>query len=273
MLSALARVFDRLFFAQWRAIDEECRREAERDGVGPGGAWDWRPLVVLVVVAVSLTVQQYWGERIYFHRTFPSAPGDAYYELKGFAWWSGWRFIGYVVLPVLAIMAMPGERLRDYFVSLKGFVKHLWIYVVLFALITPAVIIAAQTESFNTTYPFYKWANRSAFDFWTWQAMYALQFLSLEFFFRGFMLRGLRYSMGSKAIFVMIVPYCMIHYGKPVSETLGAIGAGIILGTLAMRTKSIWGGVLIHCGVALSMDLLAVGHCPPSESELPCKGR
>ena len=35
----------------------------------------------------------------------------------------------------------------------------------------------------------------------------------------------------------MIVPYCMIHYGKPLPETLGAIGAGLILGTLAMRTQ------------------------------------
>ncbi len=60
----------------------------------------------------------------------------------------------------------------------------------------------------------------------------------------------------------MIVPYCMIHYGKPMPETLGAIGAGLILGTLAMRTKSIWGGVLIHIGVAMTMDVLALQGCP-----------
>jgi membrane protease YdiL (CAAX protease family) len=62
---------------------------------------------------------------------------------------------------------------------------------------------------------------------------------------------------------VMIVPYCMIHYGKPMPETLGAIGAGLILGTLAMRTRSIWGGVLIHVGVATTMDVLALRGCPP----------
>jgi uncharacterized protein len=72
------------------------------------------------------------------------------------------------------------------------------------------------------------------------------------------------------------VPYCMIHYGKPMTETLGAIGAGIILGTLAMRTRSIWGGVVIHVGVATMMDALAVSHCPDQhERGLPfrsCSG-
>ena len=41
---------------------------------------------------------------------------------------------------------------------------------------------------------------------------------------------GLRRHFGSGAIFVMIVPYCMIHYGKPMTETLGAIGAGAGIG-------------------------------------------
>ena len=103
-----------------------------------------------------------------------------------------------------------------------------------------------------------------------WEVLYAAQFVSLEFFFRGFLLQGLRRALGSNAIFVMIVPYCMIHYGKPLPETLGAIGAGLILGTLAMRTRSIWGGVLIHIGVAMTMDVLALRGCPPIGSTRFC---
>lgn len=242
---------------------------------GTRSTWyDWRVIVVLIVVAVSLSMQEYYGERGYFRKLFPYDPRhpSEYYELLGYAWWSGWRFLGYVVIPVLAIACMPGERLRDYYITLRGFFRHLPLYAILFALIFPAVVIASQTEAFYKTYPFYKWSNRSLFDLLVWEALYALQFLSLEFFFRGFMLRGLGPAMGSKAIFVMIVPYCMIHFGKPFPETIGAIFAGIILGTVAMRTRSIWGGVLIHLGVAFTMDFLALGHCPPAESGLPCKG-
>jgi membrane protease YdiL (CAAX protease family) len=57
------------------------------------------------------------------------------------------------------------------------------------------------------------------------------------------------------------------------AETFGAIGAGLILGTLAMRTRSIWGGVMIHVGVAWTMDLLAVSQCPSADSGRPCMSR
>jgi membrane protease YdiL (CAAX protease family) len=60
------------------------------------------------------------------------------------------------------------------------------------------------------------------------------------------------------AIAVMIVPYCMIHYHKPLPEALGAIVGGVVLGWLALRTRSLWGGWLLHVAVALSMDVLAL---------------
>jgi uncharacterized protein len=263
----LGRALRAISIDQWRAIDRETERET---GVRPGTV-DWRVLVVLVTVCVSLTLQEYLGDRGHFEEIYPwnRQDPDEYWHLKGFAWWSGWRFFGYLLLPALVVLCMPGERLRDYYLSLRGFVRHLWIYILLFALVAPAVYLASKTATFQHTYPFYKQANRSAFDFWTWQGLYALQFLSLEFFFRGFMLQGLRRAFGANAIFVMIVPYCMIHYGKPMAETLGAIGAGVILGTLAMRTRSIWGGVVIHVGVATMMDALAVGHCPDDPAR-PC---
>jgi membrane protease YdiL (CAAX protease family) len=233
-------------------------------GGEPGPAVDRRVIAVLLAVAISLTAQEYLGDRDLYARIWPNTLAHRHYwQLGGFAWWAGWRVLGYVVLPALLLLCIPGVRIRDQHLSLRGFFKHLWVYVVLFALVFPAVVLASRTAAFEHTYPFYKWANRSRTDLWSWEAMYVAQFLSLEFFFRGVMLQSLRKLVGSNAIFFMIVPYCMIHYGKPMPETLGAIGAGLILGTLAMRTRSIWGGVMIHVGVAVSMDVLALGHCPP----------
>jgi membrane protease YdiL (CAAX protease family) len=254
----LARALRFISIDQWRAIDRETERDDSQRGV-----FDWRVLVILVTVAVSLTIQEYIGDRGFFEDHFKPDKLDTYWELKGFAWWAGWRVIGYAILPMLVIVAMPGERLRDYHLTPRGFFKHLWIYVALYLAVLPAVIIASTTTSFRHTYPFYKLANRSASDLWMWEGLYAAQFFSLEIFFRGFILAGLRRSLGSNAIFVMIVPYCMIHFQKPMPETLAAIGAGLILGTLAMRTKSIWGGILIHVGVAMTMDVLALRGCPP----------
>jgi membrane protease YdiL (CAAX protease family) len=60
------------------------------------------------------------------------------------------------------------------------------------------------------------------------------------------------------AIFSMVVPYVMIHFPKPYLEACGAIVAGVVLGSLSMKTGSIWAGFLIHSTVAILMDLLAL---------------
>ena len=254
----------RVSIDQWRAIDRETVRSPEE-----AGQTSVKVLAILVTVAVSLTLQEYIGSHDTYEKWFPFDGSDNW-ELYGFAWWSGWRLLGYVIIPMIVLSCLPGERIRDYHVSVKGTLEHLWIYVVLFICVLPAVVLASTTPAFRHTYPFYRMANRSYTDLVCWELLYAAQFLSLEFFFRGFILQGLRRALGANALFVMIVPYCMIHYGKPMPETLGAIGAGLILGTLAMRTRSIWGGVMIHVGVAVSMDVLAMRACPPMGSGKFC---
>jgi membrane protease YdiL (CAAX protease family) len=254
----------RISIDQWRAIDAETAREPS-----DAGATSLQVLMVLITVAASLTLQEYLGGHDTYERLFPP-DGSYYWELRGFAWWSGWRVVGYVIVPMTVLACLPGQRIADYHLSPRGFRKHLWIYGVMFALVLPAVLLASTKGSFRQTYPFYRIANRSYADLVMWELLYAVQFLALEFFFRGFLLQGLRRALGANAIFVMLVPYCMIHYGKPLPETLGAVGAGLILGTLAMRTRSIWGGVLIHVGVATTMDVLALRGCPPIGGA-PCR--
>jgi len=268
LVGALAQPYVRRWLAaisieQWRAID----RETDRSTPGPGP--HVRVLVVLLTCALSLTLQEYVGGADRYERWFPNH-GGRYWELMSFVWWSGWRVLGYVVLPAIVVLFLRGERLRDYHISFRGFVRHLWIYAVMFVAFSPIVIVASTSSSFRDMYPFYRMANRSQFDLWCWEALYVVQFMALEFFFRGFLLQALRRVFGASAIFVMMVPYCMIHYGKPFPETMGAIGAGLVLGTLAMRTRSIWGGVLIHAGVAISMDVLALRGCPPMGSGMFC---
>ena len=73
---------------------------------------------------------------------------------------------------------------------------------------------------------------------------------------------ALRRSFGSGAIFAMAVPYCMIHFGKPFLEANGAIVAGIALGSLSMKTKSIYQGFFVHITVA-GADGLAGSFAPP----------
>ncbi len=183
---------------------------------------------------------------------------SGYFELIVLAYWAGWRVFGFLFLPVIAVIVHPRLRRSPLGLVTRGMAKHLWIYALLFIPVLIAVIIVSNFDEFKTYYPFYSEAHESFFKFMVWETFYVAQFFSLEFFFRGFMIQPVKRHMGSSAIFAMMIPYVMIHIDKPLLECFAAIIAGIVLGTLALKTRSIWSGVLIHVSVALSMDLAAI---------------
>jgi membrane protease YdiL (CAAX protease family) len=134
------------------------------------------------------------------------------------------------------------------------------LYVIMLGVMLPLVFFVSGTDSFQARYPFYKMAAGESVwpNFIIWEVVYFIQFASLEFFFRGFITLGTRKSLGFMSIFVMMVPYCMIHFGKPMPETIGAIIAGIVLGTLSLKSRSVILGIMIHYSVAITMDMMAL---------------
>lgn len=258
-----------VFRNTWRELDEDAHRH--RAHLLAQGKADSRPFVAFVICAMILTMQEYFGGRIFFEAKVHPLLNEwdaahphvlemrKYDELWGYAWWAGTRIFGYVCVPFgLWKLLYPKDSLLDLGLRTKGFWSHVWIYLSILAFILPITYIASKAPDFRTYYPFYKTSPRSWFDFLTWEAMYFAQFLALEMFFRGWWIGVLRRSIGSGAIFAMAVPYCMIHYGKPYLETCGAIVAGIFLGSLSMKTKSIYQGFLVHISVAALMDWLAL---------------
>ena len=261
-----------LFFRRtWRELDEEAHRH--RAKMLSQGTMDHRPFVALAICALVLTMQEYYGGRQFFEGHLKPYLIDyelrhpnalrlfKYDELYGFGWWSFTRIFGYVLVPFpLWKLMFPKDSLLDMGLRIKGFFKHAWIYVLFLSVVLPAMLVVSRQPDFGGYYPFYKQSTRSWFDFLIWEAMYFAQFFALEMFFRGFWLGALRRSFGSGAIFAMAVPYCMIHYGKPYLEAMGAIVAGIALGSISMMTRSIYQGFFVHITVAALMDWLSLAH-------------
>lgn len=270
-----------LFFrGTWREIDEEALKQ--RAELLAKGKSDPRPMVALVMCALILSMQEYYGGRSFFDQHFyPSVAKQfssatittlaKYDELLGFSWWAGTRIAGYILPFLVWKIAFRRDSLLDLGLRTRGFFDHAWIYGLFLAVVLPAMLVVSAQPDFGSYYPFYKAASRSWFDFLVWEAMYFAQFFALELFFRGFWLGTLRKSFGSGAIFAMAVPYCMIHFGKPYLEAIGAIIAGIALGSLSMRTKSIYQGFLVHVTVAGLMDWLSLRrrHCTPLTWKMP----
>ncbi len=266
VLLLLAPLIWFIFRDTWRDIDEEARSFAREHN-----EIDYRPIVCLILLGVTLTLQDYYGGKVFFRSTLQ--PMLQYFEGEGhewiqfkkyrnlysYAWWSASRIGGYVIGPLIVWRVLfPRDSVLDMGLRVKGFVSHLWIYGLCLVVVVGAMALLSQQKDFLAYYPFYKESSRSWFDLLVWETMYFAQFFALEFFFRGWILAALRRTMGASAIFVMAVPYCMIHYGKPYLEAHGAIVAGVVLGSLAMRTRSIYAGFLLHITVAGLMDYFAL---------------
>ncbi len=268
-----------LFFRRtWRELDLAAHEHQKKTLAS--GAFNYRPAVLFATTAIVLTLQEYYGGRDFYGEHIKPwlhmieveqmiQPGGLgrfvdlkrYDELYGFGWWAFNRVFGYTVVPfVVWKICFRRDSLLDMGLRVRGLLSHAWIYALCLAVVLPAVFIVSRSPDFASYYPFYNHASRSWFDLAVWETMYFAQFFALEIFFRGFWLSGLRNTLGSGAIFAMCVPYCMIHYGKPYLEAAGAVVAGIALGSLAMRTKSIYSGFLVHVTVALSMDLLSLAN-------------
>ncbi len=256
------------FVEAWRAIDREA---AEERATHPGV--DRRPIVTLLVAAVCLLAINYLRLQSSFHaalddlsRWFGWGHGGLYGELMrggygplaSYIWWGIWHVVFYVLVPVAVIKLVFRDRVVNYGLRLGDLRQHYFGYILLATPILFFVVLASFRQDFLNEYPFYRLAYRSWADLLAWEAIYLLQFACLEFFFRGFLLFPLKRAFGANAVLVMCLPYLMIHFPKPWLEATGAILFGLFLGVLALRNRSIWGGVAVHVSVAASMDIAAL---------------
>ena len=237
-----------------------------------------KPLIVFVVSACCLLAIRFLSSSALFGSSgklfrffgLNSLFETVQYHLKYGAHFPFWQLVYwalvtiffYVVVPMIVVKFIFKENLREYGLKHKDLFGFFGTYALAFACLLPVIFFISYSPEFQVTYPFYVPTNpKDMFPyFFTWECLYVFQFFALEFFFRGFMVHGLKKYIGAYSIFAMMIPYCMIHFDKPLPECIASIFAGIFLGMMSYRTGSVWMGALIHTAVALSMDLLSLWH-------------
>lgn len=181
-----------------------------------------------------------------------------YAQFFAYLWWSLWQGFTLILIPILFIRIILREKTTDYGWRWGTTGAHLRGYLLLATPLSVGAVIVSFSDAFSSYYPMYWLADRSWFDLLIWELTYMPVFICVEFFFRGFMLHALRPAMGASAILVMTIPYTMIHFPKPMFESIVAFCFGILASILAYRSGSIWGGVLVHMMLAFSMDMTAI---------------
>lgn len=140
-------------------------------------------------------------------------------------------------------------------------------YALLILLVFVGIGIASFLGDLTNYYPRYlrtgggRFARLHEWPSWlpmlTYESIYGLGFLGVEFFFRGFLVIGFSRVLGGHAVLAMVGPYVFLHFGKPMSECISSAFGGYLIGILAYYSRHIWGGVILHVALAWFMELFA----------------
>lgn len=190
-------------------------------------------------------------------------PGDTerYWTKKTLATLTPTLFVG---LPLLAFWLWR-DRKAGYGFYGFGWGKVPWKpYLWIFVLFLPVLVIAAAQPQFTSYYPTLRPDRMEGFAwmplgwaFGLYELSYASYFFWTELVMRGFLVLGLSKYLGKNAVLPMAALYAFRHFDKPWGETVSSVFGGYMLGAWALQSRSIWGGIFLHAGTAVGMDLLA----------------
>jgi hypothetical protein len=151
------------------------------------------------------------------------------------------------------------EKQPFYGTDVKGFNAKPYLLMLLF--MVPLIAAASTQQDFLAMYPKLKNVNylagqqHSGLYRLLYELSYGSDFISIELFFRGFLVLAFTGWVGKNAILPMALFYCTIHFGKPMGECISSFFGGILLGVVTYHTRTIVGGLMVHLGIAWMMEL------------------
>ncbi len=176
----------------------------------------------------------------------------------------GWVTI-FLALYFFKVFLDKGDNAGFYGLRLNGGNERLYLWIL--AAVIPISAIGATISEIGSFYPVYQRCGGFAFSAlnnipeWVsvviYEFFYLTDFLNTELLFRGFLVIGVGKFLGKDTILPMVATYAVLHFGKPIGETISSVFGGYLLGIIAFYSRNIWGGVLIHTALAGCMELFA----------------
>lgn len=172
-----------------------------------------------------------------------------------------------IVLPVGLLMCLFDRHSREGLYGLRLKKVDFKAYGILLLLMMPVLLLATCLPDLLDYYPTYERAGGKSFSVYydvtewiakvVYEMVYLLDFVNTELLFRGLLIIGLSKMLGKNVVLPMVAAYAVLHFGKPLGETISSVFGGYILGIIALYSRNIWGGIFLHGGIALLMEIFA----------------
>lgn len=181
----------------------------------------------------------------------------------GNAYWNAvlyWPLKLVVVTACLWVIWLWLDKKQQPFYGLGSRLFYARPYWLMLLVMLPLIAAASTQPDFLTMYPKLKniaYPEGAAHPFYKllFELSYGSDFFTIELFFRGFLVLAFAKWVGKDAILPMALFYCTIHFGKPLGECISSFFGGLLLGIVTYHTKSIWGGLMVHVGIAWLMEI------------------
>jgi membrane protease YdiL (CAAX protease family) len=185
---------------------------------------NYREIAVIGLTAIFVTLQHY-------HNLEP--------------YWAG-ALLYFFLLPVLSTILILRRNPLDFGLRF-GDVKAWGPYVLLTLIIAIPVLYALSgMKSLEEYY------TRESLNLLVYSGTTIVYLFAWEFLFRGFMLFGLKDRLGTLSIVVQMIPFVILHFGKPDIEVISTIFTGLWFGYICYRGNSFWPAFIIHVVINIS---------------------
>lgn len=217
---------------------------------------EFKPTTILLLAALLPSIHKYFGSMEFYTEQF-RVSGTAGSSLYLFLT----TFLLLGIIPLLLTKFIFREPLFSYGIKLGDWRFGLRFTFPLFILIGILLLIpSSQTMEMRNFYPLHRGASNSVLAFAQYEFLRVVFFYTAwEFFFRGFMLFGMRRYTGNwLAICIQTIPSCLWHIGMPAGEIFASVAGGIVFGIMAVRSGSILWPWLLHCLIGIGLDFFIV---------------
>jgi len=188
-------------------------------------------------------------------------PVDFFRGPAGASYWDAVLYWPIRLLLIALMLFFLRDKNDRSFYGLFRKAPDIRIYFLMLLIMIPLILFASTRPDFLATYPKMKiiepfimssghhWIYRLIFEL-----SYGTDFISIELFFRGFLIFSFSRYAGKNAILPMACFYCTIHFGKPLFECISSFWGGLLLGIISYNTRSVTGGLIVHLGLAWMME-------------------
>ena len=191
---------------------------------------NYKLILILGVSTLSLALQWY--------RPIRSLPAFSY-------------IFYYMVLPVFTIYFLLKDNPVQYGFTLGDYSAWLpYVGITIFISI-PILFLGSR---FSQVHRYYG----KGFSYHEFFTLTIPTLLAWEYLLRGFLLFGLKERFGEASIVIQMVPFVLLHLGKPEMETLSCIITGLWFGWVAYRGKSFWPAFINHVFINFAVRIFTI---------------